>query len=89
MTQQDWLNQLSQEGYQQLNVVSMPANTDFGQHHHPATTVHVILTGTLTMTDDHGTVTLKPGERFTIPAGTTHHANCGDESFSMIVGTLS
>lgn len=89
MTQQDWLDQLTQEGYKNLNVVSMPANTDFGQHHHPETTVHVILSGELTMTDEQDSLTLKPGERFTIPAGTTHHACCGDEAFLMIVGTLS
>jgi mannose-6-phosphate isomerase-like protein (cupin superfamily) len=86
MTQSDWMEQLTREGYTNLNVCTMEAATDFGQHTHDLSTVHVILKGSLTMTDKQGSLTISQGERFDIPAGTTHRTNCGPDGLQMIVG---
>lgn len=86
MTKTEWMNTLTEEGYVHLNVCSMEQETDFGEHTHDTSTVHVILRGSLTMTDEKGPVTINPGERFNIQAGTTHTAKCGPEGLEMIVG---
>ncbi len=87
MTQDAWMKKLAEEGYHDLNVCEMPADTDFGQHTHDQTTVHVILEGELTMKDEISSVTLQAGDQFEIPAGTSHTATCGARPFKMIVGT--
>ncbi len=63
MTKTEWMNTLTDEGYVHLNVCSMEQETDFGEHTHDMSTVHVILKGSLTMTDENGSVTIGPGER--------------------------
>ena len=48
--------------------------------------MHVILEGELTLLEKDGNKILKKGDKFEIPAGTTHSAKAGTEDFKMIVG---
>ena len=74
------------EGFTSVMVVPFEANMDSGEHTHPLHTVHVILDGELTITDQEGSITYKPGDRVEFQAGTTHTAKGGSSIGAMIVG---
>lgn len=86
MTEQQWMETLKKDDYRNLTVCTNPPNTDFGTHTHHEQTVHVILKGTLTLVEHNESKTLCTGDRFEIPSGTTHHASCGPDGCTMIVG---
>lgn len=86
MTQQEAMDVLKAEGYENVCFVEQAANTDMGEHTHDEHTVHIILRGELSLME-HGQVdTVHAGDRIEFPAGTTHHAKCGDEGLVMVVG---
>ena len=87
MTQQEWIEKLIQEGYVGVSVCSNEPNTEFPEHTHEETTVHVILDGELTLHDPDGAHVLHVGERFEIPAGKKHSALCGPQGCTFVVGT--
>ncbi|HYF10213.1 MAG TPA: cupin domain-containing protein [Candidatus Paceibacterota bacterium] len=89
MNEKDWVAELEREGYTQVAVCANGPDTDFGEHTHEEHTIHVILEGELTLTDETGSETLKRGQRFEIPAGTKHHAKCGPDGCTFVVGVKS
>lgn len=87
MTEQEWIEQLKKEGFKNFNVVINEPDTDFGEHTHATQTVHIILDGALALFEKNGTtVVMEAGDRFDIPAGTTHSAKCGSNGCKFIVG---
>ena len=86
MNQQQWMEQLEKEGFSNLMVPTLPADTDMGVHTHDEHTVHVILHGELVLTEAGEVQVLKEGDKFEIIAGTTHSAKTGPEGCTMIVG---
>lgn len=81
-----WKKLLIAEGFTDFRVCPIAAGFDSGEHTHDEHTVHVILSGTLSIVDKTGTMTYKPGEKVEFPAGTRHSAFGGKEAGSMIVG---
>lgn len=68
------IEKLEKEGYANIRVCPLPPNTDTPEHTHDQHTVHIILSGELTIIDNEGTATYHPGDRIEFPAGTTHKA---------------
>jgi quercetin dioxygenase-like cupin family protein len=86
MTEQEWLQKLKEEGYEPLGVPHFPPNAVIPEHTHPETTVHVILAGEITFTDKDGVKTWRTGDRFEIPAGTSHRGTAGPEGCAFAAG---
>ncbi len=86
MTQEQWIEQLHTEGFENLSVCPNEPNAEFPEHTHNEHTVHVILRGEFILHEKDGEKILREGERFEIPAGTTHSAKCGREGCTFIVG---
>lgn len=85
MNEQSLLKKLKKEGFTNLRICPLPPPIDTGEHTHDQHTVHLILEGTLTITDKKGTKIFRPGDRVEFPAGTTHTAK-GSVSGKMISG---
>ena len=86
MTEQDWIEQLKQEGFKNFDILIHESNTDFGEHTHTTDTVHIILEGELALVQEGQIAVLTEGDRMDIPAGTTHLAKCGTKGCKFIVG---
>ncbi len=86
MTQQEWIEKLTAEGYKNVTTHEFPGNMDFGSHTHEEPSIHVILKGELTLTDETSSTTIVEGERFDIASSTTHSAKSGPDGLTMIVG---
>ena len=86
MTDQEWIQQLEEEGYKELHVVPFEPNAVVGEHTHDQATLHVILEGDMTLTDKDGEMQLYAGDRFEIPAGTVHSAKSGPNGCKFIAG---
>ena len=80
------IKKLENEGYRDIHVRPFAPDTEFPKHTHDMTTVHIILEGELTLIENGENKILKKGERFEIPAGTTHSAKCGPKGCTFIVG---
>lgn len=80
------IKKLEKEGFTDIRVCPIPPRFDSGEHTHDEHTVHVILTGELTITDKNNTKTFYPGDCVEFGAGTTHSAKGGAKKGSMIVG---
>ena len=85
MTEEEFKNQLTNEGFLDIYVQDDPASFEYPTHTHEKLTVHIILEGEMTMTDISGQKLLKAGQRFDVPAGTTHSAKMGTEGCKYIV----
>ncbi|MEW6722847.1 MAG: cupin domain-containing protein [Candidatus Micrarchaeota archaeon] len=79
-----WMEKLKKEGFSEIRVCPLPPDADAPEHTHDRHTVHVILSGELTITGKSGTKTYKRGDRVEFPAGTTHKARGGKGE--MVVG---
>lgn len=82
----EWLKKLEHEGFKELRVCPIPGPDTGSEHTHDLPTVHIILNGELTVSDQAGTKKFKAGDRVEFPAGTTHKANGNSDNGSMIVG---
>ncbi|MBM3256737.1 MAG: cupin domain-containing protein [Candidatus Liptonbacteria bacterium] len=82
-----WIKELEKEGFSNVRVVPIAPGFEAGEHTHPDHTVHIILSGELTITDEEGSKTFRTGDRVEFKAGTTHKAKGGVTEGSMIVGT--
>ena len=86
MNKQEWIRKLKEEGFTDIRVCPIESNFDSGEHTHDEHTVHVILTGELTIIDKNGVKTFYPGDKVEFPKGTTHKAIGRPKRGSMIVG---
>jgi quercetin dioxygenase-like cupin family protein len=85
MTEQEWIEQLKNEGYEGITVHTFLPNQDMGHHTHEEAGVHVVLTGEFIVDEENGTITiLKPGDRTEIAKGTTHSAKAGTAGCTFI-----
>ena len=81
----EWIEKLKREGFSDIRVCPLPPNIDTDEHTHDRHTVHIILSGKLTISDNSGTKIYRPSDRVEFPAGTTHKAK-GSGNGEMIVG---
>ena len=86
MTEEEWKRELEKEGFTNIAVSSNGPGTEFPSHTHDKRTAHVILEGEMTLSEGERTEVRRQGERFEIPAGTTHSVKCGPEGCTFIVG---
>lgn len=86
MNEEEVKAKLTEEGFTDVYVWEDKANAKYPEHTHEKLTAHIVLQGEITLTDKNGSKTLKAGERFDIPAGTTHSAECGPEGCKYVVG---
>jgi uncharacterized protein YndB with AHSA1/START domain len=80
------LQQLDEAGFKNLQICPLPPHQDFGEHTHDVKTVHIILSGQLTVIDKDQSQTYQTGDQIEFPANTTHKALGGPEGGYMIVG---
>ena len=85
VTEEEWLEKLKEEGFSDLRVVPIDMGED-PEHVHPFHTVNVILGGELTLTDQNGSTTYGPGDRYETAPGTSHRAKGGPTVGRMIIG---
>ncbi len=83
---EEWTKKLKKEGFSDIRVCPLPPNIDTDEHTHCQHTVHVILSGELTISDDNGTKIYRIGDQVEFPAGTTHRAKGNSEGGEMITG---
>lgn len=81
-----WIDQLTKEGFQEIQSHTKPAHTAWPEHTHDKETVHVIIEGELVTNDSSGENVYHAGDRFDVPAGGTHSAKCGPAGCTFIVG---
>ena len=86
MTEQEWHEQLKQEGFQNIRTHTDSPDTVYRSHAHTTTNPHIVLAGHLRLVMDSGTVLLNPGDRYDIPAGVKHSAEVGADGCTFIVG---
>jgi quercetin dioxygenase-like cupin family protein len=87
MSDREIIKSLEEIGFREVHIVDFPKpNQVIEQHTHDSLTIHVMLEGEISLIDNKGTVLLKKGDRYEIPAGTTHTAICGPNGCKFIVG---
>lgn len=85
INQQEIIEQLTKEGFGEATVYEDKPNLDYTKHTHEKLTVHVIIFGSMKLTDENGIKKLIEGDRYNIPAGTTHSAKIGPMGCKYIV----
>ncbi len=83
--QQEIIEQLNKEGFGDVEVYEDKPNLEYYKHTHEKLTVHIIISGSMELTDENGIKELVAGERFDIPAGATHSAKIGSLGCKYIV----
>lgn len=77
---------LEREGFQ-VYAWADPPGAYYPEHIHPGPEVRVVLEGSITIGFASGTsVTLGPGDRLDVPAGTVHWARVGPEGVRYLCG---
>ena len=86
MHEEEWVEKLTKEGFKNVSVSRHGPNMVFGVHTHQEPSVHLVLQGELTFTDQQGTKTVREGGRIEFAAGTTHTAVCGADGCTFVLG---
>lgn len=86
INEQEIKSQLIKEGFGGVFTYQDDPNFEYARHTHEKSAVHVILEGSMTLTDAEGAKELLAGERINIPAGTVHSAKMGPRGCKYIVG---
>lgn len=87
MNKDEWIKQLESEGYSDIQEHTFPAGHILPEHTHEQATANVILAGEATVRDTDGTITYAAGDRFDLPANTTHVAEFGPDGCTFLAGT--
>ena len=75
-----------QEGFTIIHEYDDPANEFFPEHEHPTDQFVVVVKGSITITMNNETTTLKPGDEMAFPAKVIHSAKVGHEGCFYIDG---
>lgn len=87
MQEKDWVDLLKDEGFSDVYIWEDKPNFEYPEHTHEKLTVHVIISGSMELMDSKGAKrVLKSGQRYDIPAGTSHSAIMGPEGCRYVVG---
>ena len=78
--------QLRAEGFGHTFVWQDGADAFYPDHAHASETVHIILSGEMTLTMDGRTATYRAGDRCDVPAGTVHSARMGPQGCRYLIG---
>ncbi len=63
---------------------SSPPGFEFDWHAHPSDQLHYCLAGGITFHTEAGDLTMSPGDRLDLPAGTRHAAIVGPDGITML-----
>ena len=77
---------LRSEGFSHTYVWEDGPGALYPEHTHPVVTAHIVLDGEVTVTAQGKTRTYKAGERFDVPAETTHSAKMGPKGCRYLIG---
>lgn len=77
---------LHAEGFSHTYVWEDGPGAYYPEHTHPTVTAHIVLDGEVTVTSQGKTRTYKAGERFDVPAETTHSAKMGPTGCRYLIG---
>ena len=86
MNEQEIIEQLKAEGFNDVEVYEDKPDFEYAEHTHEKAGVHIILQGEMTLTEKDGSKTYKAGERINIPSGTVHSAKMGEQGCKYAVG---
>jgi quercetin dioxygenase-like cupin family protein len=86
MTEQQWRELLTKEGFKTIEVGTDPAGMEYPPHKHDTYVEHVILAGEMTLTIEGETSILKVGDRSGAPAGAMHSAKIGPQGCTYLIG---
>lgn len=87
MNHGEWIKQLEVDGYSDIQTHTFPAGFKLPEHTHEQAAAHVILASQVTVREAGTPTTLSAGDRFDVPAGTTHEATCGADGCTFLAGT--
>lgn len=86
MKVKDFERDLRAEGFSHTYVWVDGPGASYPEHTHPVVTAHIVLDGEVTVTSEGKTRTYKAGERFDVPAETTHSAKMGPAGCRYLIG---
>ena len=79
-------SQLHSDGFSHTYVWQDGPNAYYPDHTHVMETVHIILSGEMTVTQGGETLTFGVGERCDVPAGEIHSARMGPQGCRYLIG---
>lgn len=85
-TEEQFRDQLANEGFTHIHVWRDPAEHFYPDHKHSAATAHIVLDGEMTIVIDGQQHRYFPGDRCDVPAGTTHSALVGSHGCRYLIG---
>ncbi len=86
MTENELVGQLQGEGFSHTYVWEDPPDAGYPDHTHRTETVHLILSGEMTLTMDGKSKLYRRGDRCDVPAGAAHSAVMGPRGCRYLVG---
>ena len=86
VTEEEIKRQLEAEGFKDIYVWQDAAGYEYPEHTHEKLTAHVILEGGMELNSLGAVKILKTGERYDVPASTTHTAKMGMSGCKYVVG---
>lgn len=87
MQEKDWVQLLKDEGFSDVYIWEDKPGFEYPEHTHEKLAVHVILTGEMELLDAKGGKRrLLAGQRYDIPAGTSHSVKMGPQGCRYVVG---
>jgi mannose-6-phosphate isomerase-like protein (cupin superfamily) len=86
MNEKDLARQLEREGIFRTYVWEDAPGTSYPDHVHARETVHIILSGEMTLTTNSRALTCIAGDCCDVPAGRVHSARMGPQGCRYLVG---
>jgi quercetin dioxygenase-like cupin family protein len=79
-------SRLSQEGYQEVAMISRDGSYSLGEHTHPFDACALILEGRIRLQVAGVDALYKAGDVFTLPRNTAHHEWAGEQGVTYLAG---
>jgi quercetin dioxygenase-like cupin family protein len=86
MTEEEYRNQLEQEGFSDIRVRTDAPETIYPPHTHPVTVAHIVLADQMRLTLAGKLHLLHAGDRLDVPAEALHEAEIGGEGATYMIG---
>jgi quercetin dioxygenase-like cupin family protein len=84
--EEEFRDQLRQQGFSRVYVWQDAAGTFYPDHSHEGLTAHIILDGEMTLSMHGKSRTYRTGDRCDVPAGAVHAARMGPEGCRYMIG---
>jgi quercetin dioxygenase-like cupin family protein len=77
---------LAQQGYDEVLVRELPANTTLAEHHHDWDARLLVLSGELHLNRDGASMLFQQGDSFEVPMGQRHAEHYGPGGATLLTG---